>query len=124
MRTRGSLLTISGLVGELALLGCQADRGEACKEDDDCSAGLVCCKPGSRTGRGVCETSCDADDAGTIPFDSGPLVRDASTIDAGTVDAGTVDAGTVDAGIVDASTSDAGTVDAGTVDAGTGDAST
>lgn len=100
-----------GLFALLTLGACKAGSGDACKEENDCSGSLVCCKAGSAssTARGVCLPMCESPDAG-MGVDSG-------TVDSGT-DAGS-DAGTeeLDAG-EDASTEDAGS-DAGAEDAGT-----
>jgi hypothetical protein len=100
-----------GLFALLALSACKAGSGDACKEENDCSGSLLCCKAGSAssTARGVCLPMCESPDSGT-------------GVDSGTVDSGTdsgTDAGTeeLDAG-EDASTEDAGS-DAGAEDAGT-----
>lgn len=107
-----------GLFALLALGACKAGSGDACKEENDCSGSLLCCKAGSAssTARGVCLPMCESPDSG---------VR----VDSGTGDSGT-DAGTdssteeLDAG-EDASTEDAGSdEDAGTEDAGAEDAGT
>jgi hypothetical protein len=114
------LVASFGLFALLALGACKADSGDACKEENDCSGNLVCCKAGSAssTARGVCLPSCEVPDSGVV--DSG--ASDSGTTDAG-VDSGTEeqdageDASTEDAGAEDAGAEDAG-VDAGEEDAG------
>lgn len=112
-------------------VGCKAGEGDSCKEEDDCSGSLLCCKASlSATARGTCRTSCDE------PVDSGPR-PDVPTIDAMMDDAGEdaaedagEDADIDDAGedaADDAGTDDAGEdagEDAGTEDAGPEDAAT
>ena len=109
-----------GLFALLALGACKAGSGDACKEENDCSGNLLCCKAGSAssTARGVCLPMCESPDSG-VGVDSGTGGTDAGT-DSGTeeLDAGEA-ASTEDAGTdEDAGTEDAGT-DAGDEDAGT-----
>jgi hypothetical protein len=118
-----------GLFALLALGACKAGSGDACKEENDCSGSLVCCKAGSAssTARGVCLPMCESPDSG-VGVDSGMGGTDAGTdsgteeLDAGE-DASTEDAGSDDAGSEDAGSEDAGSEDAGT-DAGDEDAGT
>lgn len=102
----------------LLTAGCKAGEGDSCKEEDDCSGMLMCCKASlSATARGTCRDSCEE------PVDSGPMpdvpMTDSMVDDAGD-DAGEEDAGDVDAG-EDAGEADAGD-DAGDTDAGPDDA--
>lgn len=110
-----SLLAFAAVLGA-AIAGCKAGRGDPCKEPNDCSGNLMCCKATpSATARGVCQPTCEdmMDDAG--PMDSGS--EDAG-MDAGEQDAGDEDAGPQDAGTDGSADEDAGT-DAGPEDAGT-----
>lgn len=43
---------VTGFLLALAVVSaCKSDEGEACKEDSDCTSGLVCCPPNDR---GIC----------------------------------------------------------------------
>jgi hypothetical protein len=112
------LLIITAVV-VACLAGCKAGVGQPCREENDCSGSLICCKPtASASERGTCERSCERIDAG--PGDAG--MGDDSGTDAA-VDAGD-DAGDggEDAGMDDAGPGDAGDEDAAPEDAGPGDA--
>jgi hypothetical protein len=57
-------LVLGFLVAIAALPACKSALGEACKADDDCRSGLICCPP---NGRGVCEDAaeeCDSSSGG------------------------------------------------------------
>lgn len=110
-RILSSLAFVAALGAVAAVAtGCKAGAGDPCKEPNDCSGNLMCCRATpSPTARGVCRASCED----MMEQDGGP--RDAGGSDGGE-DAGGDDGGADDAG-PDAAT-DAGT-DAGPEDAGT-----
>lgn len=122
----------------VGLVGCKGADGDTCKENNDCSGTLVCCRVGANE-RGSCGLTCDtATDSGPLDsgptVDSGPIESDAAIMsdaeamtDAGAdagPDAAETDSGPADVG-VDANAEDAGTdagsdadTDAGATDAG------
>lgn len=86
MALRRTLLACSALALVLGLAGCAAEKGDPCKEDNDCSGGLMCCKSTfSASARGTCLPSCEMGDQDAGPVDSGP--GDAGPEDAGPTDA-------------------------------------
>lgn len=111
------------------LVGCKGADGDTCKEDNDCSSGLMCCRAGSFE-RGTCGVTCDvvrdsgpALDSGPMS-DAGPMMSDVPEEDSGAVDAAMsdtnedMDSGPADVG-VDATTDSGPEADAGPMDAGT-----
>lgn len=108
------------LLSSAALVGCGGSAGDACKEQDDCASGLMCCNGGTPR-RATCEEMCGVTpvpDSGPGPEDSG-MTEDAGGEDASMPeDAGGEDASMPeDAGGEDASIEDAGG-DAAADDAG------
>lgn len=105
------------------LFGCKQEAGDTCREDNDCSGALVCCKPtAGATQRGTCRPEGEeCSDVDPDPIDFGPPEE----IDLGT-DLGPVDMGDTDMGEDDADggpESDLGPGDLGTdeSDGGPGD---
>lgn len=101
---------VTALAALSTVAGCKAGRGDTCKEANDCSGSLACCKPSfAVTARGTCEdrAMCPSGVIGSAPVDSS--VPDSSVPD------GAPDGGAPDGSLPDA-TPDA-TPDGGAPDA-------
>ncbi|MFT5356338.1 MAG: hypothetical protein ACI9KE_003561 [Polyangiales bacterium] len=97
-----------------SLAGCKGADGDTCKENDDCSGTLMCCRAVVSEPRGSCGVTCDmARDSGPS-IDSGPAPDSGPVSDSGPmmsdVPVDATDGGPQDAA-VDAN--DAGSTDAG-----------
>lgn len=67
---------VVALVAAATQVGCKQDQGDPCKEDNDCSGGMICCKSSmTAEARGVCrpDGACDPED---IEIDAGDGTAD------------------------------------------------
>jgi hypothetical protein len=96
--------------------GCQQAEGEPCQTDSDCQGGLVCCFD-ITNGKGTCQESCVAPDAGPDAAEPDGAEPDGAEPDGADTDAADIDAADIDAAMIDAADIDAADIDAAIIDA-------